>query len=119
MGELISLSERRASMHGRVGMPGQIEREGRQPLRCTLINISGHGACVSAPATALPNVFVLKGEGATRHVCEVLWRKDYTVGVRFVAIDQLLAGTAGATAKLKRSCARASSGRNDVAEEVG
>jgi len=119
MGQLISLSERRASVGGRVGVQAQIEREGGTPLRCTLVGMSRHGACVSAPATALPNGFVLKIAGAPRHVCEVLWRKDYTVGVRFVGIDQLLARTARASAKLKRSCERASAIRTGAAEEAG
>lgn len=117
MGEFIPLAERRTSIRRHAGIPAQIERENDPPLRCTLIDISQHGACVSAPATALPNVFVLKGAGATRYVCEVLWRKDFTVGVRFVGIDQLLARTARASAKLRRSCARAS--RADAADEVG
>lgn len=118
MGELVSLSERRSSVRHRVGVPGQIEREGQRPLRCTLVDISLHGACVSAPSTALPNVFVLKGAGAVRHVCEVLWRKGYTVGVRFVGIDQLLVRTVRAAARLERSCASASSTKMTVVEDV-
>lgn len=117
MGELIPLAEHRASIRRHAGVPAQIERESDGPLRCTLVDISQHGACVSAPATALPNVFVLKGAGATRYVCEVLWRKGFTVGVRFVGIDQLLARTARASAKLRRSCARAS--RTNAADEAG
>jgi hypothetical protein len=117
MSKLISLSERRTALRRRIGLPGLIEREGQKPLRCRLVDITRHGACVSACAIVLPNVFVLKGASATRHVCEVVWRKDYTVGVRFVGIDQLLARTVRATAKLKRSCARVA-GR-DAAEEAG
>jgi hypothetical protein len=98
-------------------VPAHIERDGRTSLRCTLIDVSQQGACVLAPATALPNVFVLKGPGPSRYVCEVQWRKDFTVGVRFVGIDQLLARTAVATAKLRRSCARAS--RANAGEQIG
>ena len=111
MGELIPLGERRISLRRHAGLPAHIERDGQTSLRCTLVNVSRQGACVSAPAIALPNLFVLKAAGATRYVCEVLWRKDFTVGVRFVGIDQLLARTATATAKLKRSCAHASKKR--------
>ena len=118
MGELVSLSERRSSVRHRVGVPAQIEREGRRSLHCVLIDISRHGACVSAPATALPNVFVLKGAGAARHVCEVLWRKGYTVGVRFVGIYQLLVRTVKAAARLERSCAAASLQTMTVLDEV-
>ena len=117
MGELVPLAERRTSIRRHAGVPAQIERESDVPLRCMLIDISQHGACVSAPATALPNVFVLKGAGATRYICEVVWRKDFTVGVRFVGLDQLLARTARASAKLKRSCVRAA--RLNAADEVG
>jgi hypothetical protein len=107
MGELISLSERRALMRRGIGLPAQIEREGQASLRCRLVDISPHGACVAAPTTALPNVFVLKVPDASRHACEVLWRNDRMLGVRFADIDRLLARTAKATARLKRSCARA------------
>jgi hypothetical protein len=117
MGELIPLAERRTSIRRHAGVPAHIERGDNAPLRCMLLDISQHGACVSAPATALPNVFVLKGAGPARHICEVVWRRDFTVGVRFVGIDQLLARTAIATARLKRSCARAS--RAAAADEVG
>ena len=107
MGELISLSERRTFLRRGIGMPAQIERDGQASLRCQIIDISRHGACVSAPDIALPNAFVLKVPDASRHACEVLWRKDRMLGVRFADIDQLLARTAKATAILKRSCARA------------
>jgi hypothetical protein len=107
MGELISLSERRAAMRRGISLPAQIEREGQAALRCRLIDISRHGACVSAPSGTLPNVFVLKVPDASRHTCEVLWRNERTLGVRFADIDRLIARTAEATAKLKRSCERA------------
>jgi hypothetical protein len=89
-----------------MGLPAQIEREGKPSLRCQLIDISRHGACVSASDTTLPNVFVLKVPDASRHTCEVLWRSDRMLGVSFTDIDQLLARTAKATAILKRRCAR-------------
>jgi hypothetical protein len=76
-------------MRHRVGVPGQIEREKRRPLRCKVIGVSLHGVCVWAPATALPDIFALSSVG-TRHVCEVLWRKDDMVGARFVGLDRLL-----------------------------
>jgi hypothetical protein len=107
MGELISLSERRAAMRRGISLPAQIERDGQTSLRCRLIDISRYGACVSVPTTALPNVFVLKVPDASRHACEVLWRNDRMLGVRFADIDRLIARTAKATAKLKRSCERA------------
>jgi hypothetical protein len=107
MGELISLSERRALLRRGIGLPAQIEREGQPALRCRLIDVSRDGACVSAADIALPKVFVLKVPDASRHACEVLWRKDRMLGVRFADIDRLLARTAAATARLKRSCARA------------
>jgi len=107
MGELISLSERRTKFRRGIGLPARIERDGQPSLRCKLIDISPHGACVSAPDTAVPNVFVLKVPDASTHACEVLWRNDNMLGVRFADIDRLLARTAKATARLKRSCARA------------
>jgi hypothetical protein len=114
MGRLISLSERRR----RVGVAAQIEREPQASLRCMVLAVSRHGACVSAPATALPNVFVLRAADGTRHVCDVQWRQGYIVGVRFVHIDQLVARTAKASAKLKRSCARALGNRGRIVEEA-
>lgn len=84
-----------------------------------MVDVTRTGACVLAPATALPDVFVLKVASTARLVCEVQWRAGYTVGVRFVSIDKLLARTARATAKLKRSCARASANRSAAAEDVG
>ena len=106
MGELISLSERRAYLRRGIGLPAQIERNGQPSLRCKLIDISRHGACLSAPEMAVPNAFVLKVPDASRHACEVLWRSDRMLGVKFADIDQLLARTAKATAILKRRCAR-------------
>jgi hypothetical protein len=118
MGQLISLSEHRVVMRRRLGMPAQIERESLASLRCTIVDITRTGACVLAPATALPGTFVLKVANATRLVCEVRWRKGYTVGVRFVSIDNLPARTAKATARVKRSCERATAIRPGAAEEA-
>ena len=106
MGSLVSLSERRTKLGHRVGMAAEIERERQGSLRCAVLDVSRHGACVSAPAIALPALFVLRVEDGTRYVCDVQWRHGYIVGVRFVNFDQLLARTAKASAKLKRSCAR-------------
>ena len=119
MGKLISLSERRALIRRGIGLPAQIEREGQASLRCRLIDISRHGACVSASTTALPNVFVLKVPDASRHVCEVLWRNDRMLGVRFADIDRLIARTAKATARLNRSCTRALGNLGKAVEEAG
>ena len=106
MGQLISLSERRAFFRRGIGMPAQIERNGQAPLRCRLIDISRHGATVTTTDIALPNEFVLKVPDASRHACEVLWRSERMLGVKFSDIDQLLARTAKATAILKRRCER-------------
>jgi hypothetical protein len=119
MGSLISLSERRTSLGHRVGVAAQIERERQSSLRCTVLDVSRHGACVSAPATALPKIFVLRVADGTRHVCDVQWRRGYIVGVRFVHIDQLAARTEEASAKLKRSCARALGYSRRAAKETG
>ena len=118
MSELISLSEWRTSTRRRGGVPARIEREHQASLRCTMLDVSRQGACVSAPAIALPNIFVLRVADGTRHICDVQWRKGYTVGVSFVYIDQLLARTATASAKLKRSCARALGNRGWIAVEI-
>jgi len=99
-------------------MPAQIEREGRTSLRCSLVDVTRTGACVLAPATALPNTFVLKVANATRLVCEVRWRSGYTVGVTFVSIENLRTRTAKARARTQ-SCARASAIRPGPAEEAG
>jgi hypothetical protein len=84
-----------------------------------VLAISQQGACVSAPATALPNIFVLRVADGTRHVCDVQWRHDYVVGVRFVHIEQLVARTEKASATLKRSCARALGSLSKAIEEAG
>lgn len=119
MGELISFSERRNALGRGSVVPARIERDAQPSLRCVLVGISRLGACISAPAIALPGLFVLKLPDTSRYVCEVVWRKDHTVGVVFLNIAQLVAQTARATAKLKRSCARASSTRKRTADEIG
>ena len=64
-----------------------LDTDGAVVTRCTMVNVSASGAklAVKEPS-ALPNTFnlVLSTKGDVRRQCEVVWRADKTIGVRFV-----------------------------------
>ena len=56
--------------------------------RCMVVNISATGAKLILPAsTEVPDCFVLvlSKQGGVRRQCEVTWRSEASIGVRFVS----------------------------------
>jgi hypothetical protein len=64
-----------------------LDTDGAVVTQCTMVNVSATGAklAVKKPS-ALPNTFnlLLSKKGEVRRQCEVVWRADRTIGVRFV-----------------------------------
>ena len=64
-----------------------LDADGTIVSQCTMVNVSASGAklAVKKPS-ALPNTFnlLLSKKGEVRRQCEVVWRADKTIGVRFV-----------------------------------
>ena len=64
-----------------------LDTDGATVAQCTMVNVSASGAklAVKQPS-ALPNTFnlLLSKKGEVRRQCEVVWRADKTIGVRFV-----------------------------------
>ena len=64
-----------------------VGNEGSIVARCMMINVSASGAKLILPAsTEVPDFFVLvlSKNGEVRRQCEVTWRREKSVGVRFV-----------------------------------
>ena len=63
--------------------------EGSIVARCMMVNVSASGARLILPAgTEVPDFFVLvlSKKGEVRRQCEVTWRREKSVGVRFVVL---------------------------------
>jgi hypothetical protein len=90
MGELVPIHERSTGKGPRVALTVYVERDGLRPLRGMLSDISLEGASVWTAETELPDLFVLRLGGKMRRACEVVWRKNHTVGVRFVGLERML-----------------------------
>jgi hypothetical protein len=61
------------------------------PRSCSIADISETGAKVTAETDGeLPDQFILllTPNGATRRLCQVIWRNGLTVGVRFIHGDE-------------------------------
>jgi len=54
-------------------------------ITCSIVNLSNTGACLEVPSTVgIPGIFELRFEpGDGLHVCEVAWRNERRLGVRF------------------------------------
>lgn len=61
------------------------------PLECQLLDISELGARVrvGAPASAPQEFLILLGKGLSRW-CQVIWRSDTAIGVKFIEPPQSL-----------------------------
>src|SRR3569833_1818271 len=90
MGALIPIHQPGRSPRSSLGLTAFVERDGLRPLRCFLVDISLQGASMWTPEFALPDVFVLKLGGGLRRACEVVWRKNNTVGAKFVSLRRML-----------------------------
>jgi hypothetical protein len=64
-----------------------LDPEGSVIDRCMMVNVSATGAKLILPASsAVPDCFVLvlSRKGEVRRQCEVTWREEKSIGVRFV-----------------------------------
>jgi hypothetical protein len=78
--------EKRRRRRVRTRRAAWINIEGNaKPIRCVLWDVSEDGARL-APAQVgkLPDVFTLILDKTTAHRCQVMWRKDAQLGVRFL-----------------------------------
>lgn len=83
---MLAFPERRNLPRNLLAFPAWIEREDRDPLHCTVKDMTIRGARVYAPDTALPDEFVLLLDEKCRvkRRCKVVWREIFTAGVQFV-----------------------------------
>ncbi len=67
-----------------LGYPATVTAPGLAPIPCVVLDVSNNGARLGAKA-ALPDKFtlMLSAKGALRD-CEVMWRREQEVGVKFV-----------------------------------
>ncbi|MFC5067747.1 PilZ domain-containing protein [Flaviflagellibacter deserti] len=65
---------------GRVVLPNNLST-----FECKVRNLSATGACIEMPSTlGVPNHFTLKyDDGSPSKVCNVIWRTDKRMGLRF------------------------------------
>ena len=74
------LSERRRTFKG-----GSISLNGQAAIDCLVRNLSTTGACLEIKSpNGIPNTFrlLIKPEILVRR-CEVIWKTDHKIGVRF------------------------------------
>ena len=65
-----------------------IDPDGSIINRCMMVNVSATGAKLLLPVSAdVPDSFVLilSKKGEVRRQCEVTWRAEKSIGVRFIA----------------------------------
>lgn len=80
------MAERRNETRGRVLKAGSILLAGGGAIDCTVRNISGSGAALVVNNTAgIPDAFELSlATSRGRLRCEVVWRRQDRIGVRFL-----------------------------------
>ncbi len=82
-------SERRRAPRQEIRWNGLIVDSAGSPLgRCTVVNVSNTGAkIVLKEKIEVPDTFVLmlSHNGGVRRYCDVAWRLEKSLGVRFVA----------------------------------
>jgi hypothetical protein len=68
----------------RILKPGTILL-GKDPIPCTVQNISARGACLKVPTTnGIPAVFDFLLAGKPARTCKTIWRDDTQIGVIFI-----------------------------------
>ena len=81
-------ADKRGAPRKYIRMEGLIvDMDGTAICRCVLVDISKSGAKLAVKNTAdVPDVFnlMLSKKGGVRRICEVAWREDRAMGVRFV-----------------------------------
>jgi hypothetical protein len=86
MKRISSFHERRKRSRKQVQFPAWVETGQKEPLECTVLDMSLKGARLRAPDMALPNEFtiLLLPNSSLRRRCKVAWRKGFIVGLEFV-----------------------------------
>lgn len=84
----MSADDKRGAPRKNIRLQGLIlDTDGAIVTRCLMVNVSASGAKIAVKKpSALPNTFnlLLSKKGGVRRQCEVVWRADKTIGVRFV-----------------------------------
>jgi hypothetical protein len=77
---------RRKTIRKQTQFVAWIETAQKEPVPCTVLDMSLKGARLRAPAVALPNEFtiLLEPNSSLKRRCKVAWRRGFTVGVEFV-----------------------------------
>jgi hypothetical protein len=58
---------------------------GKDPIPCTVQNISERGACLKVPTTnGIPALFDFLVAGEPARTCKAVWRNDTQIGVLFI-----------------------------------
>ena len=74
-------------------------KQGYSTMRCKILDLSGTGARLApAHAPLCPSEFVLKCDVGPPRNCEVMWRKDTDLGVRFIPASDAILSAADTTA---------------------
>ncbi len=85
------MTEKRAAPRQDINYDGLIiALDGTVVEQCKLVNVSASGAKLAFKSAAeVPDLFVLllSRSGKVRRQCEVAWRSEKSVGVRFVASE--------------------------------
>jgi hypothetical protein len=84
----MNTSEKRRTIRRSISYPALIDPgDGSPPRECSLCDASKEGAqlMVADPAS-LPERFILalSADGAARRRCQIIWRQEKLVGVRFL-----------------------------------
>jgi hypothetical protein len=82
-------NERRRSLRQAMRLEAMIfDLDGSMVGPCMMMNVSVSGAKLILPApTEVPDCFrlVLSRKGGVRRQCEVIWRSEASIGIRFVS----------------------------------
>lgn len=81
MVEQRKVSRRRTLLSGKI-----VFNQHASVITCVIRNLSDSGACIETPSPAgIPDTFELSIEpGGRRENCQVAWRSEKRIGVRFV-----------------------------------
>ena len=86
MKQIGSTQDRRKASRKQLQFPAWVESVHRDPLECVVIDMTLNGAQLRAPNVALPDEFtlLLDNNSSLKRRCKVIWRKGFTVGLKFV-----------------------------------
>ncbi len=90
-------ADRRGSLRRRVLKSGVIVGADGDDMRCHVLNLSDTGALLMpADIAACPDEFILRLAAGPPQHCAVAWRKDATIGVRFIPTEHAVVSDNGA-----------------------